>query len=577
MDFRYITPTDVDRFIQIPDTIEVDARSIVLTVEEDTLQKYDKLFQITDYVIYCETPKSHFFNADASGNSTMDWKYKIVQKLDASGAYLGPHVLDAHDSTLAVDPSSNTMIAEEIIAPSAAKLELGLTTAATRFVHYKQCNRFFKYSFKVGDATTIDSRGAQLYAVYLDKESGAALPYWITVDGSGNTQAAEVRNYYYADIPTVLVEVNPGGDAPITTVDGPTGAVSLVCGPDPEFLDSKGTVIGGALAYTKDASGNPAIRRVGDTADDPSGNNLTNYTLPNFVDYATDANRALMLYWVINPVTASPFLGEELYAAWSSVAVGSTTGLRPMRDIVDASGVAVVPQPGLASEVLEANKFTLNKALAAATSASVYESLTTGVLGATAAPRMWLPVSKFIVVHEHPTEPDVHADGTEQFDVPFAYEVCNSTDFKGDAKKSIMGGRIMQMVSQYLFDSSTNKEMDYFPFLLNESKLLTDKIIDALAAKIVAWSPDAHNARSFVLNQIMVKHGKKYFEEYAVLNELTGEKVGSVWDVLKRLDEIFLFFSVTVKTTVSNRTKDDVEVIRLVEVPVVVRIYDLVV
>jgi hypothetical protein len=582
--YKYITPTDVDRFIQIPDTLEVDARSLVLTVEEDTLQKYDKYFQITDYVIYCEAAKDKFFSCDASGNSTMDWKYKVVQTIDASGAYVGPQVADAHDPLLAVDASSNPVLAEAIIASTVAKEELGLTTAATRFVHYKQCNRFFKYSFKVGDAAAIPAaagRAAQLYAVYLDKESGAALPYWATVAGSGNDQTAEVRNYFYADFSagTVLGDIypDPAGSL-VSTLDGSGAAITVVCPADPEFLESKGSVVGGNLVYSKDASGNLAIRRVGDTAEDPSGNNLTNYTSANFVEYTTDANRALLMYWVVLPLDAAAYQGDELYAAWSSVAAGGADGLCAVRDVVDASGVAhLADQPATADQVKEAQKFTWNKAMAAATPLSVKDTFAVGALAPTAAPRMYMPVSKFIVVHEHPTEPDVHNNGVESFDVPFAYEVCNATGFGGDSKKTIMGGRIMQMVSNYLFDGAADKEMAYFPFLLNESRALTDKIVDALTSKIVENSSAAHEARSFVLNQIVVKHGRKFFDEYAVLNELTGEKVGRVWDVLSKLPELFLFFTTTVKMTVSNRSKDDVEVIRLVEVPVVVRIFDAVV
>ena len=364
----------------------------------------------------------------------------------------------------------------------------------------------------------------------------------------------------------MLSGVHPDGVAPISKLDNPAGEnVTIVAPPDPEFLENRSPIIGGNLVYKKDGTtGKPVIRRVGDTSNDPSGNNLTSYTAANFLQYTTDTNRALMLYWVVNPTDDRMYMGEEMYAAWSSVAA-----IRPIRDVVDASGNA----PTLASEVKEVHKFTMGRALGAETPYSVKTALQ-NLQDTAGAPRMYLPVSKFIVVHEHPTDDDVHQNGTQQFDVPFAYEVSNSTDFYGEPQKSIMGGRVMQMVSQYLFDNASNKEMDYFPFLLNESKLLTDKIIDALATKIKAHTADSHEARTVVLNQIMVKHGRRYFEEYAVLNELTGEKVGNVWDVLSKLDELFLFFSVTVKTTVSNRTKDDVEVIKMVEVPVVVRVFD---
>ena len=579
MDFRFLTPTDVDRFIQLPDTLQVDARSIVLTVEEDTLQEYDHYFKITDYVIYCELLKSKFFNAG------MDWKYKIVQRVDASNnQYMGPHVEDGHSS-------STTEVSNDIINTTLAIPELSVDTASTRYVHYKQCNRFFKYSFKVGDqqdvpvydasgnavldnASSPITRKAQLYAVYLDSTDGFALPYWSTTDGSGNSQVGEEREFYYMDtydsgtaVATLLTAIN--NNVPIEDTELETSAVTInvVCPPDPEFVDQKDTVRGGNLALTI-TSGSLDIRQVGDQ--DGSGN-LTTYTQTNFVRYsdATD-NRALMLYWVVNPQDDRQYMGEEMYVAWCSHDV------RPMRDLVDASGAVIKPQGG--ATMREIDRFTLGRTVVADSEYyNVYNSLRP-LAPLTAAPRLYLPVSKFIVMHEQPNESDVLTGGQDEFDVPFAYEIANSTDFGGEPKKAIVGGRVMQLVSQYLFDDATNKEMSYFPFLLNESKQLTEKIITALANKIKEPASSVGNSRTEILKQILIKHGRRYFEEYATMdlqeNEEDHANYGNVWDVLDRINEMFLFFTVAIKTTVSNRTKDDVEIIRLVDVPVVVRVYE---
>ncbi len=572
-DFRFLTPTDVDRFIQLPDTLQVDARSIVLTVEEDTLQEYDHYFKITDYVIYCELTKSKFFN------SGMDWKYKIVKRIDASNnQYLGPHVEDGHSST-------TTEVASDIIKAADTITELGVNTKSTRFVHYKQCNRFFKYSFKVGDTQNVPvydasgnavldassnaiTRKAQLYAVYLHATDGYALPYWTTTDGSGNDQTAETRVFYYMTASGILQSINDGDPLLDSELETNAMTISVVCPPDPEFVEQKdGTVRGGNLALVTDSSG-LVIRQVGDL--DGSGN-LTTYTQDNFAQYTTDADRALMLYWVAHPQDNRQFMGEEMYVAWCSHDV------RPMRDLVDASGMLYRPQSG-APMMREVDRFTLGRSMTANTVYyNVYESLRPNAPD-TAAPRLYLPVSKFIVTHEQPTESDVLNGGVDEFDVPFAYEVANATDYQGEHKKAIIGGRIMQLVSQYLFDDATNKEMSYFPFLLNESKQLTEKIITALADKIKETSASVGKSRTEILKQIMIKHGRRYFEEYATLTAQDDEEddtsYGNVWDVLSKINEMFLFFTVAVKTTVSNRTKDDVEIIKLVDVPVVVRVYD---
>ena len=587
MTFRFLTPTDVDRFIQIPETLQVDARSIVLTVEEDTLQKYDHYFKITDYVIYCELEKNTFFNS-----TNMDWKYKIVKRIDSSGnQFLGPHVEDGH--------SSANEIAQDVINVTATQTQLGNTTTSTRFVHYKACNQFFKYSFKVGDPQNItvrdssgvtvagSTRSAQLFAVYLDSTTGVARPYYDT--SVPTDQTAENRTYYYMDsytpsgvgatavtVATLLSTINNGTTMTIQlrsdvggTVSDVTDNIGVICPPDPEFLEDNAAVLGGNLIVKKNASNELVIRQVGQA---DASNNYTAYTTANFQSYTQPGNRELLLYWVVNPATSTPFMGEEMYVAWYSKI---STTIRPVRDLVDASGVKYTDQYGRSSHINEVDRFTFSRTVAEKSMYNVHKSLGPKTPDQDAAPRMYLPVSKFIVRHEQPNENDVQ--DMAEFDVPFAYEFANNTKFD-DAKKSIIGGRVMQMVSQYLFDDSTTKEMAYFPFLLNESKALTDRIILALASKIKETAASVGASRTEILKQILIKYGRRYFEEHATLNQQDDETqfsaYGSVWEVINKINEMFLFFTVAVRTTVSNRTKDDVEIIRLVDVPVVIRVHD---
>lgn len=107
---------------------------------------------------------------------------------------------------------------------------------------------------------------------------------------------------------------------------------------------------------------------------------------------------------------------------------------------------------------------------------------------------------------------------------------------------------------------------------LNESKELTDKLVDGLAAQLARPTAEGHASREHVLRQILVKHGRRYFDEAALLNEEGGVREGRVQAVLSKLGEMFLFFTVTVNTAVSNRSKSRVDSLRLVQVPVVLRV-----
>lgn len=542
--FRYVSVSDVDQFIQVPITVQVYARDSVLTVGEDVLQSYDsQAFMVTDYAIYAEIPKAALFNP------SMDWKFRVSQVVDASGAYSGPHVLDAHDSVA---------LTRAIVNAGTAKPVLGELEDRTRFVHYKHCRQFFKYSFKVGDPITLASRNgpqdAQLFAVYLDRNTGEALPYWATVDGSGTTQTPETRIFYYASA------ANLGGTATLATIAAgapltsllasPNNAtptpVTVVAPPDPEFLEHRpdSQIYGGNLAVVTDASGNPAIRAVGD-ASDPSGGGLVQHALTAFTPYTTDARRALVLFWVISPPITRKYTGEEYALAWASIPIGGETGVRPLCDL----------PAGYAGPVLEVQRFVVSKALPAG---QVQSSLAW-------APRLYLPVSRYVVIDDN--------DKTgAPMEIPFAYQVANATDFGGDARRSIIGGRIMQLLSHYLFDAMTSKELAFFPFFLNESKTLTDKIIDQLSASLLGTGPAAAAGRNAIITQLQVKYGKKYFDEAVVLSSVSG--VGNMRHVIDKLDDLFLFFTATVRITMSLRSKDDVELIRLVELPIVLRAYD---
>jgi hypothetical protein len=567
--FRFITPTDVDRFVTIKDTLQVDARSIVLTVQEDTYEEITG--RRFDYSIYSELPKSDFFDPD------MDWRFKLVQKIDpSSGLALGPTVEDKESGV--ATPQNPTKVIKTI----STKSTLG-SSETTRFIHYDQCTNFFKYSFKVGDAvdvempteTSTDAGGvvtatatstnkAQLYAIYIDPANGQPKPYWSTTSNTDAT-TPETKKFYYSkssDLTAVLGRLR-GANTPVTTeilLDSGTTAenVTVVAPPDPEFIEHMPSagIKGGNLVYKVNGTGDLVIRTVGNTATVGTGANATQpnlitYTASNFEEASSAGNsRALILYWVVSPINAERHMGEKYYVAYSEVAL-ARNGLMPIRD-------------GATVTALKArDKFGLN---ADVTATTVYV-LTAPALADVR--RLSLPPSTFTVAHET-------GGTTTNVVVPFAYEAANATTFKTtgttpvfEYKKSIVGGRVMQMVSKYIFDNYTNKEMGFFPFLIGEAKSLTETIVDVLDTTLRT----NRDVRTEILQQMVVKYGRKEFEESAVFDESTSQSVGRLSAVINNMSQdIFISFTVTVKTTVSNRTKDDVEVISILDIPVTFRL-----
>jgi hypothetical protein len=552
--FRHVTPTDVDRFIQFPDALEVDARDITLTTDEDIYADvFETKFSNMDYVIICEVENASFFNA------AMDWKYRVDLVVDPSGgAFLGPHLSDAHSPLRAGAP----VLASDVLVAANAKQQLEAAGTPTRFAHYRLANTFLKYSFRVGDVAALaDGRAAQLYAVYFDSATGQAMPYWRTTSDAAS-QDAETKVFYYADETDVVLSALT--DASGSSVRFGADAVTVVAPPDPEYLENGPITVGRNLAYAKDASGSLAVRTVGFLESEGSQQfvaGVTPYPPASFVRYTSDAGRELMLYWVVYPPSDKLHLGEKLYVSWSSKALGlgaADESVAPIRDIVDASGIAL-NYPIAAELIKNADRVVFTTPV----SASVPKALED--LVSLSMQRMYLPTSKISVV-------DTVSGQLEPLDVPFSYEVANETQF-ADSRQCVLGGRFMQLLSYYLFDSATAKEIAYFPFFINESKELTDKIVDGLAASFKRADQAGHEARNHVLNQLVVKYGRRYFDEYAIFNEALGYAEGSVGDVLARLGEMFVTFTVTVRTTVSQRSKDRVDMVKLVNVPVAIRVY----
>jgi hypothetical protein len=506
--YRNISATDVDRFIQLPVTIFVDATDTTLVTEEDVLRHYDPLPR-QDYAIYAQIPKNDFFQSGS------DWCYGVTQNKE--GRF---ELTDGGASPIST-PTSQWVIDPNMLSTS---LSAG---AECRFVHYRQAFSFFKYSFPVGDpwSTLSGPTSGQTWAVYLDVDSGVPQPYLISTGGRTQLEA-EDKTFVFAPVPVGLVPTPRIFDSGI----GANVVLDCICPPDPDFI-----ALGPLALRTDSVTGYPTTirNRPGGTAYTPSNFAMLGLSpiVPN--------NYGIFVYCVIQPPSDSPHLGDSMYALYRS-----HPGPPPQRDSDDAHP----SDPGTSYfQVAAIHPGTPHTP----------PNLDPPYQNENPAPRFQFPVSSFTVT----------SDG-ERMVLPFQYDACNLTDL-GDPRKLCMGGRVLQLVSEYLFDAAGNEEMSFFPYLLEESASLTKKISLELARTMQASA----DVRSQVLRQILVKYGRRYFDEWKAANSPDTNLHLKVSEVIDRLDELFVFFVATVATTVSNRAKDRVESLHLMEIPIAIRLF----
>lgn len=496
--FRHLTPTDIDQVIYVPVTLQVNAMDNVITTQEDVMSRYDVTAE-SDFTIFAEAPKDSFFNFP------VQWNYRLVRSVDGE-----IHIKDAGVSDQ-----------EQIVNVQSLLSFMGQQANSTRFMHYKQAKEFFKYSFKV-DAYGINSTRQQLWAVYLDRNTGAPHPY-MTYNVDPLHIQGEQKYFLYADVPPGLQQQIEDGNS------YDDGRLDIICPPDPEFLQH------GPLAYQYliDVSGNyiPHIRNV------PG---ITNYSPLQFVKFNQyQADLALLLYYVIMPHDDSPYTGDTMKIAYLSHQCNKT----PRRDYP-------VPSSTLLHDLGDTSMhFVFQNSVEPGV---VYNNTDN------TAPIMMFPTSAFAV------STSTSEEGVEKIRLPLQYDLLNQAKVD-DHRKLNLGGRLMQLVSMYMFDASSERELGFFPNLLSEAYALTAKLIRELASKI-QYMP---SVRESILQQILIKHGRRYFDEY---NSFKDDSVASVSDVVSKIDELFIFFYVTLTTTISNISKFDVDNITIHNIPVVIRI-----
>ncbi len=522
--FRRITVHDVDNFIQFPDTISVTTGSgtsteehLFLTViqEDVVLQNYDRSFLVNDYAIYSSIRTSDFFNHN------MDWKYVVENTVDI-GTFVGSKVFDAHGSA--------APLINPVINAAVSKVKLGTDSVDTRFTHYRQCDRFFKFSYRIGDIIQLPGgRKGNVYGVFLNSNSGDAIPYWSSVVSG---QDPETILFYYAD-----VDMYAGYGL---TFDG--HPVTVVCPPCPDFVASKDIAsTSNNLVYTRDPSDNSLLIR---TVGIPGL--LYTYSQENFVAYDHDTDRELFIYMIVEPEAGMHYRGEYMVPMWSSKRLDTQWG--PIRDLLDTEGNRL-PSPAPSSAVRKVDRMTFTNAVQAQTFVPIAHGI-----------RMHFPTSLFVTRY---------IEDTENENIQFAYDLANNNTYDGDTRKSILGGRIMQLVSAYMFDGYSDTELACFPQFLYESKAITDQIIDRLSSTLIS----SKVARNSIIDQIMVKYGKKHFIDKATRTS-DRSSTGDMWAVLSGIQEFFIFFTTTINATISTIYKNRIDVVQIIEVPIVLRIYN---
>lgn len=296
----------------------------------------------------------------------------------------------------------------------------------------------------------------------------------------------------------------------------------------------------------------------------PSTYSATNPDFASTMQHiSTDNNRAMLLYWDVNPLTTARYTGDELYAAWSSVILcpASASGIIPLRDLDPSSANYST------SLKTQTNQFVIPRILPARTPVQVRIGMQTQI-DPSGTPRLNLPLSSYTVLQKiNPLDPSAATRV-----IPFAYEVANRTTFTNSStSNTMMGGRVMQMLSHYLFSSTSDATMATFTNLTNEANRITDAFVDSVSTRLASNDASGTARRNDFLNQILMRYGRTCFDEYATLVN-SSSATGFVKDVIRNLDDVFINFAISLDTRVSNRSTTTSDTIRFSQIPVIIRL-----
>lgn len=508
--YRYLSPVDLDKFVSL--SAEINVNSTITTIadnnKENNIVYHDTCDYNDDYGIMCDIPLFTFFKKENE-----DWMFVI--DTDSSGGCC-PCTRDDTSIRDALSLNENSIITtirkETINAEELFKYNNAAEQSA-RFVHYRQCDNFFRHSFPLnagkttvvidGDETHV--KRIRLWAVYLCQTNGRALPpFGVMYDHGKMTD----KVYYYAVLPFHDVSGNTFDD--LTPYDLNGQQVYIICSHETNALHTHLQHIGTSKSNT-------------------------------FEHYKQDNDRMLFIYYIVDEEkqsrTGTKFT-QSLHAAFR------THAQRPIRDndetswCCDKERMSIkLPDDLITND--DYKYFRLGHDLLF--TPKLYHNFEL-------SPRLSYPLSYFIT--------EESSDGYTDY-VPLAYEQLN-TSYGVNA--SSIGYRILQLLSLKLFGTCADNEMAVaFPNLEKESSVLTDKIFNCVCTMIESDS----YTRSEIIEHIVRQQGSTVFhEESSSFPNPTGTypKYGLMKDILQQIqgDGVYLKFTVTLNTHLKPPNTDNV-------------------
>ncbi len=552
--FSSTTTRDAEKIVRLPEVVDLNAvgKNRRGTREATTVTGNGTVD--SDFAIMSDIPMSTILN------SNMDWAFKLVYPRKSNKTDI--KIYDAHNP----DITDDVPLTQAIFNTNKTKEYLTSVDDGSRFVHYRQCYRFFKYSFAVGDPISIEGRQCQLFGVYLDEGSGAALPYYNVNIGSGGAMIYSIL--YAKDIDlSMLID----GSSRIMYTDprayppNNVHVVTCICPPHPKYVDSNNSTIGGPIAYNLDTSGNPVPKPIGSY--NPFRNLIPptdKYTLDN---YLTTRNK-LVLYWTTSPLPGNYYKGENYYVSWTDKLISNGTWA-PIQDMVTPGSIDGFPRS--ASDVRFSDRFTVARDVPAQMPMQMKGSFIDQNFGN--AQRLFLPISKFQIRHKEFNDTDM----SPVMNVNFQYELANEA-MPIELTRPIAGAKMMQLVSSFKFGNCTSAEMSYFIFLAQNSIDITNTIVDNLESVMTQYTPYMSTVRTKILQQFFTHYGIDYFEPFANLKTVRFndriEQYGKVYDALKIMDDVLFMLFTSMTTTVSIQFKTNMNVVNFQQIPVVMHMFN---
>lgn len=275
---------------------------------------------------------------------------------------------------------------------------------------------------------------------------------------------------------------------------------------------------------------------------------------------SADPSRAMLLFWDVGPVWDKPYMGNEQFLAWTSPNYTSRKTIAPLRDLDPSSAT-------YSSDILLAyNKFSYAAGKRTISGGTVYQ-IRTGIqnqLTSSGAPKLCLPLSYY----------KAKTVGSTKL-IPFSYDSANSVAvFGGDSGFTNVGGRVMQLLTHYLFNGITDTEATTFMSAIKtESGRVTDALVDGLVSMLSQNNYSSFNARSSFINQILNRYGQQYFDiSGTYVTNQDGTMLGQMREVIRAMDDLFLTFNMNVGRRTSWRLPGRGGMIEIRDIPIIMRL-----